>query len=184
MPLVDSGSLVREAFRGRYAIVQVNTNGGTYDLTRAIVEAAEELNAPVILGAYEANLKYRGYEYAGMQMKFFAERAKVPVAIHLDHGHSPEACRLAIEAGFTSVMIDGSHLSIDENIRQTKEVVALAKPRGVSVEAEVGELQKLNPDGSMSDVKNLSDPAEVSRISAESGCDFLAVGIGNAHGFY
>lgn len=184
MPLVDGNTLVRHAARHKYAVVQINTNGATYDMTRAIVETAEELNAPVILGAYEANLKYRGYEYAGMQMKFFADHAKVPVAIHLDHGHSPEACRLAIEAGFTSVMIDGSHLSIEENIKQTKEVVALAKPRGVSVEAEVGELQKLNPDGSMSEVKNLSDPKEVSRISAESGCDFLAVGIGNAHGFY
>jgi ketose-bisphosphate aldolase len=184
MPLVDAATLVRHAAKNKYAVVQINTNGGTYDITRAIVETAEEENAPVILGAYEANLGYRGYEYAGMQMKFFADRAKVPVAIHLDHGHSPEACGLAIEAGFTSVMIDGSHLPIDENIAQTKKVSALAKPRGVSVEAEVGELQKLNPDGSMSEVKNLSDPAEVARISTESGCDFLAVGIGNAHGFY
>jgi ketose-bisphosphate aldolase len=119
-----------------------------------------------------------------MQMRFFAQRASVPVAVHLDHGGNIEACRHAIEAGFTSVMIDGSHLPIDHNIAQTKEVVAIAKSRGVSVEAEVGELQRLNPDGSMSEVKNLSDPAEVSRISRESGIDMLAVGIGNAHGFY
>jgi ketose-bisphosphate aldolase len=164
--------------------VQVNTNGGTYDITRAIVEAAEEERAPVILGAYENNLKYRGYEYAAMQMRFFGERASVPVAVHLDHGSSLEACRQAIDAGFTSVMIDGSHLPIDQNIKAAREVVELAKPRGVSVEAEVGELQKLNPDGSMSDVKNLSDPAEVARMSRESGIDMLADGIGNAHGFY
>src|ERR1700759_3233536 len=112
MPLVDSASLVRLAHRGKYSVVQINTNGGTYDITRAIIEAAEEENAPVILGAYESNLGYRGYEYAGMQMKFFAERAKVPVAVPLDHGGSPDACRKAIDAGFTSVMIDGSHLSI------------------------------------------------------------------------
>src|SRR5205814_6468371 len=90
----------------------------------------------------------------------------------------------AIEAGFTSVMIDGSHLPIDQNIALAKQVVAVAKPRGISVETEVGELQKLNPDGSMSEVKNLSDPQEVTRMSRESGADMLAVGIGNAHGFY
>ena len=183
MPLVDSASLVRRAQRNRYAVVQINTNGGTYDITRAIIEAAEEERSPVILGAYESNLAYRGYEYAGMQMKFFAERAKVPVAIHLDHGASLESCEKAIHAGFTSVMIDGSHLPIEQNVALAKRVVALAKPHGVSVEAEVGELQKLNPDGSMSEVKNLSDPDEARRMS-ETGIDMLAVGIGNAHGFY
>jgi ketose-bisphosphate aldolase len=184
MSLVNAAILVRDASRHRYAVVQINTNGGTYDITRAIVEVAEEEGAPVILGAYENNLKYRGYEYAAMQMRFFAERARVPVAVHLDHGGSVEACRLAIGAGFTSVMIDGSHLPIDQNVEQTQTVAALAKPRGVSVEAEVGELQKLSPDGSMPQVKNLSDPADVARISREGGADMLAVGIGNAHGFY
>ena len=101
MPLIDSASMVRWAHRGKYCVVQINTNGGTYDITRAIIESAEEENSPVILGAYESNLAYRGYEYAGMQMKFFAERAKVPVAIHLDHGSGAEACEKAIAAGFT-----------------------------------------------------------------------------------
>ena len=184
MPLTDTATLVRQAHEHRYCVVQINTNGGTYDITRAIIEAAEEERAPVILGAYEANLKYRGYEYAAMQMRFFAERATIPVAIHLDHGSSVESCQRAIDAGFTSVMIDGSHLLIDPNIRLAQQVVTIAKPRGVSVEAEVGELQKLNPDGSMSEVKNLSSPEEVSRMSRETGIDMLAVGIGNAHGFY
>lgn len=184
MPLTDTASLVRQAYQGRYCVVQINTNGGTYDITRAIIEAAEEERSPVILGAYETNLQYRGYEYAAMQMRFFAERARVPVAVHLDHGGSVDACRKAIAAGFTSVMIDGSHVPIDQNIKLAQTVVELARPRGVSVEAEVGELQKLNPDGSMSAVKNLSSPQEVSRMSRESGVDMLAVGIGNAHGFY
>ena len=184
MPVVDAATLVRHAHRNRYCVVQINTNGGTYDITRAIMEVAEEERAPVILGAYEKNLQYRGYGYAAMQMRYFAERAAVPTAVHLDHGGGIDSCRRAIDAGFTSVMIDGSHLPIDRNIEQTRGVVALAKPRGVSVEAEVGELQKLNPDGSMLEVKNLSDPAEVARISAETGIDMLAVGIGNAHGFY
>ena len=184
MPLIDAATLVRHAWKHQYCVVQINTNGGTYDITRAIIESAEEESAPVILGAYEANLKYRGYEYAAMQMRFFAQRASVPVAVHLDHGSSVESCRKAIDAGFTSVMIDGSHVPIDENIALAKSVVALAKPHDVSVEAEVGELQKLNPDGSMSEVKNLSNPEEVARMSRDTGIDMLAVGIGNAHGFY
>src|SRR5688572_2731497 len=151
MPLIDAATLVRQAHKQRYCVVQINTNGGTYDITRAIIEAAEQERAPVILGAYESNLQYRGYEYAAMQMRFFAERASVPVAVHLDHGGSADSCHKAIEAGFTSVMIDGSHLPIDENIELTEKVVAMAKPRGVSVEAEVGELQKLNPDGSVAE---------------------------------
>ena len=184
MPLIDAATLVRHAHRHRYAVVQINTNGGTYDITRAIIESAEEENAPVILGAYEANLQYRGYDYAAMQMRFFAQHANVPVAVHLDHGASVDACRRAIDAGFTSVMIDGSHIPIDQNIELARQVVTIAKPRSVSVEAEVGELQKLNPDGSMSEVRNLSSPDEVSRMSRGSGVDFVAVGIGNAHGFY
>jgi ketose-bisphosphate aldolase len=184
MPLIDAGTLVRRAHLEGYAVVQVNTNGGTYDITRAIIEVAEEEQSPVILGAYEANLAYRGYEYAAMQMRFFGERAKVPVAVHLDHGSTVDACRRAIDAGFTSVMIDGSHLPIDRNIEQTRAVVAIARARGISVEAEVGELQKLKPDGSVAEVKNLSEPEDVARISRESEIDMLAVGIGNAHGFY
>src|SRR5688500_20110707 len=125
MPLIDAATLVRQAHRNRYAVVQINTNGGTYDITRAIIEAAEEERAPVILGAYEANLKYRGYAYAGMQMRFFAERASVPVAIHLDHGSSIDSCRKAIDAGFTSVMIDGSHVPIDQHIKLTQQAVAV-----------------------------------------------------------
>jgi ketose-bisphosphate aldolase len=183
MPLVNCSTLIHLAHRHRYAVVQVNTNGGTYDITRAIVESAEDEHAPVILGAYETNLSYRGYEYAAAQMKFFAERATVPVAVHLDHGSSIEACVRAMNAGFTSVMIDGSHLPIEQNVQLAGRVVELARPRDVSVEAEVGELQKLNPDGSMSEVKNLSDPREARQMS-ETGIDMLAVGIGNAHGFY
>lgn len=184
MPIVNSAPLVEHAYQNKYAVAQVNTNGATYGLTRAIVEVAEEMRAPVILGAYEKNLGYRGFEYAAMQMRWFAERAAVPLAIHLDHGSTVAVCQEAIDAGFTSVMIDGSNLPLDENIAQCRQVVAAAKPKGIAVEAEVGELQALGPDGSMGDVKNLSDPDEVARISAEAGIDFLAVGIGNAHGFY
>jgi ketose-bisphosphate aldolase len=184
MPIVPSAAIVNHAYANQYAVAQVNTNGGMYDLARAIVETAQEEQAPVILGAYEKNLAYRGFEWAGQIMRFFADRADVPVAIHLDHGSSVDVCVRAIDAGFSSVMVDGSHLPIDENIASTQRVVERARPAGISVEGEVGELQKLAADGSMGDVKNLSDPAEVARFSAESGADMLAVGIGNAHGFY
>src|SRR3954470_22040603 len=97
MPLVAAAPLVVHAHKNRYAVVQINTNGGTYDITRAIIEAAEEENAPVILGAYEKNLGYRGFEYGAMQMRFFGERASVPVAVHLDHGASVDACAKAVE---------------------------------------------------------------------------------------
>ena len=182
--LTDAATLVRHAFKHRYAVVQVNCNCATYEITRAIIEAAEAERAPVILGEYEATIGYRGFEYAALQLRFLAERATVPVAVQLDHGGSVEACQRAIDAGFTSVMIDGSHLPIDENIALVKEVSAIAKPRGISVEAEVGELEKLNPDGSVAQAKNISDPQDVKRMAVESGCDMLAVGIGNAHGFY
>ncbi len=184
MPLTDSATLIRHAHDHGYAVAQVNTNGGSDDLTRAIIETAAAAAAPVLLGAYEANLAYRGYEFAATVMRWFAERADVPVAIHLDHGSSIESCARAIEAGFTSVMIDGSHLPVEQNIEQSKKVVALARPRQISVEAEVGQLQKLEADGAISEVKNLSDPADAERMSRETGIDMLAVGIGNAHGFY
>lgn len=184
MALFDAATLVRHAHRHGYGVAQVNTNGATYGLTRAIAEVAEEEQAPVIFGAYEANLAYRGFDYAGMQMRWFAEHTDAPLAIHLDHGSSLDSCRRAIAAGFTSVMIDGSTVPIERNIELTRAVSALARGAGVSIEAEVGELQKLAPDGSMSAVKNLTSPEEVARICAETDIDMLAVGIGNAHGFY
>lgn len=184
MPLVNTATIVKDAHRRGFGIPQVNTNGGNYELTRAIVETAEELQAPVILGAYEKNLAFRGFKHAAMVMRWFGERATVPVAIHLDHGSTVEACREAIEAGFTSVMIDGSHLPIDENIAQTAEVSVMARSAAVGIEAEVGELQRLGPDGSMGEVKNLSAPEEVQRLCKEADVDMVAVGIGNAHGFY
>ena len=184
MPLTDPTPLIRHAAEHGYALAAVNTNGGTYDLVRAIAEAAQEERAPVMMAGYQKNLAYRGLEYAAWVIRHWAERVGVPIVAHLDHGDSVETCRQAIEAGFTSVMIDGSHLPIDENIALTREVSAIAKPRGIGVEAEVGELQKLGPDGAVLEVKNLADPREVARMSQEGGIDMLAVGIGNAHGFY
>src|SRR5512133_2194104 len=116
MPLSSCAALVRHARQNGYAVAQINTNGGMYDLVRAVAEVAQEERAPVIIGEYEKNLAYRGYEYTGLLMRFFAERVDVPVALHLDHGATVRSCASAIDAGFNSVMIDGSHLPVHENI--------------------------------------------------------------------
>ena len=184
MPLKDGKTLVKHAAENKYAVAMINTNGADYEIIRAIAEVAEEERSPVMFGAYAANLAYRGHEYAAMVMNMFAEKSSVPMASHLDHSGSAEDCKRAIDAGFTSVMIDGSKKPFAENLAMVKEVCAIAKPKGVSVEAEIGELQRIEEDGSMGEVKNLADPKEVQRISEESDIDMLAVGIGNAHGFY
>lgn len=180
MSLTRCAALVQRAQDEGWAVAQINTNGATYGLTRAIVETAEEEQAPVILGAYAANALYRGIPYCGMHMRHFAERAAVPTAVHLDHGKSVDVCAEALKAGFTSVMYDGSKLPVEENIADTKRVEQLASATAASVEAEVGQLQQPGEKTG----ENLSDPEEVARICEETGIDFLAVGIGTAHGFY
>jgi ketose-bisphosphate aldolase len=137
-----------------------------------------------MMANYTKNLAYRGVEYAAWLMRFFADRADVPIVAHLDHGESFEDCQRAIELGFTSVMIDGAALPIEQNIELTQRVVAIAKPRGVGVEAEVGELQRLGADGTVVEQKHLATADDVAHMSRQTGIDMLAVGIGNAHGFY
>ena len=182
MPLVNMKDMLQHAYDHGYAV-------GAFDLVsleflEGILAAAERARAPVILSLAESHFEYFDFELIMPAVEAAAKRASVPVAIHLDHGSCVEQCAKAIDVGFTSVMIDGSKLPIDENIAQTNEVVALAKSKGITVEAEVGELQILNPDGSMNEVENLSDPDDIKRISGETDIDMLAVGIGNAHGFY
>ncbi|MBS3764804.1 MAG: class II fructose-bisphosphate aldolase [Planctomycetes bacterium] len=182
MSLSQCAPLVERAQKEGWAIAQLNTNGATYGLTRAIVETAEEERAPVILGAYAANAQYRGLPYCAQHMRFMAEKTDVPVAVHLDHGKSVEICAEAVEAGFTSVMYDGSKLPVDENIANTIQVVEKSSTTDASVEAEVGQLQ--DDDSAGEKGENLSDPDEIRRMCEETEIDFLAVGIGTAHGFY
>ena len=184
MSLSASGPLVRQAREARYAVPAVNTSGADYDIVRAIVEVAEQERSPVILMAYGGNMAYQGMEYAGLVMRYWAERASVPIAVHLDHATCIEDVWAAMDAGFTSVMFDGSKLPLAQNLALTKQVVDRAGAKGVSVEAEVGELLRLGPDGAVPEPKNLANPGDVERMSKESGADMLAVGIGNAHGFY
>ena len=181
--LVNMTEMLNKAKDGKYAVGQFNINN--LEWTRRILEAAEEMKAPVILGVSEGAAKYMGgFKTVCGMVKGMLEDLKisVPVAIHLDHGQSFENCKKAIDAGFTSVMIDGSHHPIDENIKMTKEVVEYAHAKGVSVEAEVGTVGG-NEDGVIGGIK-YADLNECVRLVKEAGVDCLAPALGSVHGPY
>ena len=183
MSIVTSKQIVDAAAGGGYGISAFNTQGGHYDIVRAIVESAVEERSPVILMAYEKNLEYYGYSHFVILAKHLAESSAVPIALHLDHSESVDSIEKAIESGFTSVMIDYSKKPIEDNIRITREVIKMAVPHGISVEAEIGELQRTDADANQ-EPKNLVDVEDVRRFLEKCRPDMLAVGIGNAHGFY
>lgn len=179
--LVSAEKMLKDAVEGQYAVGQFNINN--LEWTKAILQTAQENNSPVILGVSEGAAKYMGGFKAivGMvegMIEYF--NITVPVALHVDHG-SFEGAKDAMEAGFLSVMFDGSHYSIEENIAKTKEIVALAHAKNVSVEAEVGSIGG-EEDGIVGKGE-FADPNECKMI-ADLGVDFLAAGIGNIHGKY
>ena len=179
--LVSAAQMLKEAKAGKYAVGQFNINN--LEWTKAILMTAQELNSPVILGVSEGAGKYMtGYKTViGMVNGMLEEmNITVPVALHLDHG-SYEGALKTIEAGFSSVMFDGSHYPIEENIAKTKELIALAHSKGISVEAEVGSIGG-EEDGVIG-AGEVADPEECKRI-ADLGVDMLAAGIGNIHGKY
>ena len=181
--LVNMTEMLNKAKEGKYAVGQFNINN--LEWTRRILETAEANKAPVILGVSEGAAKYMGgFKTVCGMVKGLLEDLKitVPVAIHLDHGQSFENCKKAIDAGFTSVMIDGSHHPIDENIKMTKEVVDYAHAHGASVEAEVGTVGG-NEDGVIGGIK-YADCAECVRLVKEAGVDALAPALGSVHGPY
>lgn len=183
MPLVNMCNMLANAKAGKYAVGQFNINN--LEWTKTILETAEKNQSPVILGVSEGAAKYMGGfdTVVGMVkglMKFL--NTTVEVAIHLDHGSSFESCKAAIDAGFTSVMIDGSHHPIDENIQMTKEVVDYAHAKGVSVEAEVGTVGG-NEDGVVGGIK-YADLNECVRLVNEAKVDALAPALGSVHGPY
>jgi len=173
--------MLDKAKAGHYAVGQFNINN--LEWTKAILETAEELKSPVILGVSEGAGKYMtGFKTVSAMVKAMIEELKitVPVALHLDHG-TYEGCYKCIDAGFSSIMFDGSHFPIDENIEKTKELVAKAHELGLSIEAEVGAIGG-EEDGVIG-MGECADPAECKMI-ADLGVDFLAAGIGNIHGVY
>ena len=181
MALVSAKGILDAARDGHYAVPAININN--LEWTKAILLTAQELNSPILLGVSEGAAKYMtGFKtVVGMVNGMMEElNITVPVALHLDHG-SFEGAKEAIAAGFTSVMYDGSHLPFDENLAQTKEIVALAHKAGASVEAEVGSIGG-EEDGIVG-TGELADIQECIDITA-TGIDFLAAGIGNIHGPY
>jgi len=179
--LVSAAEMLKKAKEGKYAVGQFNINN--LEWAKAILLTAQECNSPVILGVSEGAGKYMcGYTtVVGMVKGMINELGiTVPVAIHLDHGSYEHALKV-IEAGFSSVMFDGSHYPIDENIEKTKEIVSIAHSKGISVEAEVGSIGG-EEDGVVGGGE-VADPAECKMI-ADLGVDFLAAGIGNIHGKY
>ena len=183
MPLVSMTNMLNKAKEGKYAVGQFNINN--LEWTKTILETAEKNQSPVILGVSEGAAKYMGGfdTIVGMVkglMKYL--NITVEVAIHLDHGTSFESCKAALDAGFTSVMIDGSHHPIDENIAMTKQVVDYAHAIGASVEAEVGTVGG-NEDGIIGGIK-YADLNECVRLVKEAGVDALAPALGSVHGPY
>ena len=181
MALVSATEMLKKAKAGHYAVGQFNINN--LEWTKAILLTAQECNSPVILGVSEGAGKYMGgYDVVmGMVNGFIKDQnITVPVAVHLDHG-SYDHCYKCIEAGFSSIMFDGSHFAIDENIAKTTELVKAAHDKGISIEAEVGSIGG-EEDGVVG-MGECADPAECKQI-ADLGVDFLAAGIGNIHGKY
>ena len=181
MPLVNAKEMLTKAKAGHYAVGQFNINN--LEWTKAILLTAQELNSPVILGVSEGAGKYMcGYKtVVGMVNGMLEElNITVPVALHLDHG-SYDGAKACIEAGFSSVMFDGSHYSIEENIEKTKELVAICDDLGLSLEAEVGSIGG-EEDGVVG-AGECADPDECKMI-ADLGITMLAAGIGNIHGKY
>ena len=182
--LTQDSALLRKARAEGYAIPAINTQGGNYDIINAICQAADQLRSPIMLAHYVATGAYSGHDWFVQVCKWCAERVSVPVFIHLDHGSSFEECMSALQLGFTSLMIDGSSRALDENIAVTNQVLNTARVFGVPVEAEIGELQRLDAAGAVQENRNLADPEEVRYFLERCQPDSLAVGIGNAHGYY
>lgn len=183
MALVSMKDMLQHAKENGYAVGQYNLNG--LEFAQAFLRAAQKEQAPVIIASSDRMVDYLGgFKTIAAMVNALMEELQitVPVALHLDHGHTVARCKEAIDAGFTSVMIDGSHSPIDENIRMTKEVVAYAKPRGVTVEAEVGTVGG-QEDGMIGGIQ-YADVSECVRIVEEAEIDALAAALGSVHGPY
>jgi len=170
------------ARKNGYAIGAFNVQN--LESTLAIAEAAAEEKSPVIMQITPSVIKYAGLAYITSIVKTAAQSAPVPVAMHLDHGEDFETAAKCIEAGFSSVMIDGSFLSFEDNIALTRRVVAIAHPRGVSVEAELGKLAGVEERSVEEKEAILTDPDAASEFVEKTGVDTLAVAIGTSHGAY
>lgn len=179
--LVNMRDLLADAEQGNYAVGSFSV--ANMEMVLGVLQAAKELSAPVILQIAEVRLKQSPLEIIGPLMVAAAENADTPVAVHFDHGKTLEKIGQALDIGFTSVMFDGSHLPLDENIAMTKEVMAMAEEYDAAVEAEIGCVGG-SEDGSEDIAINCTKPDDAVRFERETGVDALAIAIGNAHGNY
>jgi ketose-bisphosphate aldolase len=197
MKLVSAKPLVDDAQRRGYAVPAFNTNSANYEMTRAALEAAQALRSPLILQEYEPNAAYRGFDYLTMQVTTLMRELEigVPVALHLDHGHSLESVVRAIRAGFTSVMIDASHAPVAENAALARRVLEVARPLGISVEAEIGhvagnerpavpQLGRIPVPPRPERLAPRTTPDEAAEFLALAPVDMLAVAVGTTHGVF
>lgn len=179
--LVNMRDLLSDAQKGNYAVGSFSV--ANMEMVLGVIKAAEELNAPIILQIAEVRLKQSPLEIIGPLMVAAAKNSKVPVAVHFDHGKTIEKITQALDIGFTSVMFDGSHLPLDENIEFTKKIIEIARKYGASVEAEIGCVGG-SEDGSEDIAINCTKPEDAVKFENETGVDALAIAIGNAHGNY
>lgn len=179
--LVNMRDLLEDAEKGNYAVGSFSV--ANMEMVLGVLKAAEELNAPVILQIAEVRLKQSPLEIIGPLMVAAAENANTPVAVHFDHGKTIEKITEALDIGFTSVMFDGSHLPLEENIEMTKKVISTAEEYDAAVEAEIGCVGG-SEDGSENIAINCTKPDDAVRFEKETGVDALAIAIGNAHGNY
>lgn len=180
--LVTNRELLQRAKRDAYAVGAFNIQN--LESLMAVVEAAAEEKSPVIVAVTPGAIKYAGLNYLAWLVKTAAEASPVPMSLHLDHGEDIETVKKCLEAGFTSVMIDGSHLKFEENIALTKRVVDIAHPRGVSVEGELGRLAGIEEKTVEEREALLTDPRDAEEFVKRTGVDALAVSIGTSHGAY
>ena len=181
MSFVTSAQMLAEADKGGYAIGAFNVEN--MEMVMAVIRAAEEMRAPIMLQTTPSTVKYAGLDLYAANVKAAAERAGIPVALHLDHGSSYELAMQALRAGYTSIMIDGSKLPFEENITVTASVAAAARAMGIPCEAELGKVGGKEDDLEVKD-PGYTDPEEAVRFAEETGITSLAVAIGTAHGIY
>ena len=183
MPLVTTTEMFKKAYEGGYAIGAFNVNN--MEIVQGITEAAKEVNSPLILQVSAGARKYAKHVYLTKLVEAALEDTGLPIALHLDHGDSFEICKSCIDGGFTSVMIDGSHLSFEENIALTRQVVEYAHDHGVVVEGELGRLAGIEDDVKVSaEDSSYTNPDQVEEFVKATGVDSLAIAIGTSHGAY
>ena len=183
MPLVTSKKKFEDAYKGGYAVGAFNVNN--MEIIQGIVQAGTKLNAPLILQVSKGARAYANHTYLVKLVEAAVETSGLPIVLHLDHGPDFETCKACIDGGFTSVMIDGSHLPYEENVALTKKVVDYAHDHGVVVEGELGRLAGIEDDVKVSDEdSSYTKPEEVCDFVGRTGADSLAIAIGTSHGAY